>query len=180
MTKKHDYYETLGVSKDASDADLKKAFRHMARKYHPDVNPDNKESEDKFKEVNEAFEVLRDPEKRAQYDQFGHAAFGHGAGGAGAGGFQGFGGGFSSFDDLFSNFGDIFNVFSGGRERKRSAARDGSDLRYDMEMTLEEAFKGVAKKKIKVPRFMQCKACKGSGADRKEGVKKCVRCNGAG
>ncbi len=179
MTKKQDYYETLGVSKDATDADLKKAFRHMARKYHPDVNQGNKESENKFKEVNEAFEVLRDPEKRAQYDQFGHAAFGQGMGGGG-GGFRGFGGAGASFEDLFSNFGDIFNVFSGGRERKRSAARDGSDLRYDMEMTLEEAFKGCVKKKIKVPRFMQCKACGGNGADRKEGVKKCVRCNGAG
>ena len=180
MTKKQDYYETLGVSKDASEADLKKAFRHMARKYHPDVNQGSKESENKFKEVNEAFEVLRDPEKRAQYDQYGHAAFGQGMGGGGGGGFRGFGGGGASFEDLFSNFGDIFDVFSGGRERKRSAARDGSDLRYDMELTLEEAFRGVAKKKINVPRFMKCKACGGKGADRKEGVKKCVRCNGAG
>ncbi len=186
MPQKRDYYEVLGVKKDASPEEIKKAYRILARKFHPDVNPGNKDAEEKFKEVNEAFEVLKDPQKRTQYDQFGHAPFAGGGAGAGAGpGFRGFGGGrgFEDFEDLFSSFGfdDIFDVFTGGRRRaaRRGGPVDGADLRYDLHITLEEAFSGTTKK-INIPRFEKCPTCKGSGAKPGTSSKTCPKCNGRG
>lgn len=135
---KRDYYEVLGVSKTASDDEIKKAYRKLAMKYHPDRNPDNAEAEEKFKEASEAYEILSDSEKRSMYDRMGHNAFEGGFGGAG-GGFGGF-----SAEDIFSQFGDIFGgAFGGGGRQQRQ--RRGSDLRYVMELTLEEAVKGVKK-----------------------------------
>ena len=165
---KKDYYKILGVDKNASQDEIKKAFRRLARKYHPDVA--GKESEEKFKEINEAFQILNDPQKRAQYDQFGHAAFKPGD-------FSGFR--WPSFDDLFRDFGfgDIFDVFSGFRDRRRGPEQ-GADLKYNLEITLEEAFSGVSKK-IQVPVFVICKNCNGTGA--KDGsLKNCPDCDGTG
>ncbi|MEM7816061.1 MAG: molecular chaperone DnaJ [Candidatus Aenigmatarchaeota archaeon] len=173
MTKK-DYYEILGVSRNASQEEIKRAFRHLARKWHPDVNPGNKEAEERFKEINEAFQVLSDPEKRAQYDQFGHAAFRP----EDFAGFRTF-----SFDELFKNFGfgDIFDVFSGFGERGRSGyeQEEGADLRYELEISLEDAFRG-ADTEIEVPRFEQCSVCSGSGAKPGTYPKKCPKCGGTG
>ncbi len=166
---KRDYYEVLGVSKDASDRDIKKAYRRMAMKHHPDRNPDDKKSEESFKEVNEAYEMLSDSQKKAAYDQYGHAgvdpnqAGGHG----GAGG----------FGDIFGDvFGDIFGGAGGGR---RSHVQRGADLRYTMELDLEEAVRGV-EKKIRIPTLVSCKTCHGSGA--KAGTKpaQCGTCGGVG
>jgi len=188
MPQKRDYYEVLGVKKDATDEEIKKSYRIQARKFHPDVNPGNKDAEENFKEVNEAFEVLKDPQKRAQYDQFGHAPFAGGGAGAGAGGFSGFGGGggsagFENFEDLFSSFGfgDIFDVFTGGRKRggRRGGPVDGADLRFDLKITLEEAFAGTAKK-IDVPRYEKCPTCKGSGVKPGTSLKECTKCGGRG
>ena len=188
MPQKRDYYEVLGVKRGATDEEIKKAYRIHARKFHPDVNPGNKDAEEKFKEVNEAFEVLKDPQKKAQYDQFGHAPFAGGAG-AGAGqGFRGFGGGgggagFENFEDIFSSFGfgDIFDVFGGGRKRagRRGGPVDGADLRYDLSITLEEAFNGAVKK-INIPRFEKCSVCKGTGAKPGTSKKDCPKCDGRG
>ncbi len=165
MSQKKDYYEVLGVTKSATQDEIKKAFRNLARKYHPDVNPGNKESEEKFKEANEAFQVLSDQQKKSQYDQFGHSAFRP----EDFSGFKGF-----NFEDLFKDFGDIFNVFSGGSNNQRG----GSDLRYDIEISLEDAFHGLTKK-IEIPQLAKCESCKGTGA--KEGfLKTCERCGGAG
>lgn len=166
---KKDYYKILGIDKNASQEEIKKAFRHLARKYHPDIA--GKESEEKFKEINEAFQVLNDPQKRAQYDQFGHAAFKPGD-------FAGFK--WPSFDDLFRDFGfgDIHDIFSDFRERTRRGPEQGADLKYDLEITLEEAFSGFSKK-IKIPVFVICKSCEGTGA--KHGyLKNCSECNGTG
>jgi len=171
---KKDYYEILGVGRDASQEDIKKAFRHLARKWHPDVNPGNKEAEERFKEINEAFQVLSDAEKRAQYDQFGHAAFKP----EDFAGFRTF-----SFDELFRNFGfgDIFDVFSGFGERKRRGRQpeQGADLKYELEITLEDAFRGM-ETEIEVPRFEECSVCKGSGAKPGTSPKKCPKCGGTG
>jgi len=171
---KKDYYEILGVRRDASEEEIKRAFRHLARKYHPDVNPGKKDAEEKFKEINEAFEVLKNPEKRAAYDQFGEAGL-EGAG------FQPGGRGFPSFDELFRNFGfgDIFDVFSGERERRAHGPEQGADLKYEMEITLEDAFNGL-ETEINVPRFEQCSVCMGSGARPGTSPKKCPRCGGTG
>ena len=149
---KRDYYEVLGVSRDASEAELKKAYRRVAMKHHPDRNPDNKESEELFKEANEAFEVLSDPDKKARYDQFGHAGVnGQGGGGHGAG----------DFGDVFSDiFGDIFGGSRGGG---RSGVRKGADLRYNLELNLEDAVKGTTVK-IRIPTAVNCRTCDGSGA----------------
>lgn len=166
---KRDYYEVLGVGKSATDAELKKAYRRLAMKHHPDRNPDDAAAEVKFKEAKEAHDILSNAEKKAAYDQFGHAAF---EGGMGGGGAQGAGG----FGDIFGDmFGDIFGGQGGGRQRQRR----GSDLRYNMELTLEEAVRGV-EKNITVPRMAGCKTCHGSGA--KEGSKPthCGTCNGQG
>src|SRR6266852_114095 len=143
MGSKKDYYELLGVPKGASAEDLKKGYRTMAKKHHPDANPNNKEAEEKFKEINEAYEVLSDPQKKAAYDQFGHAGVGAGGpGGVGGGGFrpQDFGGNAADFEDIF---GDVFSNFfgaGGGRSgRTRSQALEGDDLRFDLNLTFEQA-----------------------------------------
>jgi len=168
---KKDYYEVLGVAKTASDDEIKKAFRKLARKYHPDVNRDNpSEAEEKFKEANEAYEVLSNAERRAQYDQFGHAAF-EGGGGAPGGGFGG-AGGFSDIFDMF--FGQ--SGFGGGRQ---SGPERGADLRYDLEITFEQAAFGM-ETEIQVPRTEDCGVCHGSGAAAGTQAETCSQCRGTG
>lgn len=172
---KADYYETLGVQKGASADDLKKAYRSMAMKYHPDKNQGDKTAEQKFKEINEAYEVLKDDQKRAAYDQFGHRAFENGGNGGhpGAGGF-GFG---ASFSDIFDEmFGDMM-----GRRGEAGGAgvRRGSDLRYNLEISLEDAFAGSTAT-IKVPSFATCEHCKGSGAEGGAQPVTCPTCSGNG
>ena len=162
---KRDYYEVLGVSKSADEKELKKAYRKKAMEYHPDRNPDNKEAEEKFKEVNEAYEILSDAEKRAAYDNYGHSAFEQGGmGGAGGfGGFGGFEGGFGGFEDIF---GDLFGgAFGGGASsrQRRSAPVKGDDIRYRMNISFEEAAFGT-EKEITITREDECSLCHGSGA----------------
>jgi molecular chaperone DnaJ len=165
-----DYYEILGLDKNASEDDIKKAFRKLAIQYHPDKNQGNKEAEDKFKEINEAYQVLSDPQKKAQYDQFGTADFN------GQGGFGGFEGGFGGFGDIF---GDIFgDMFSGGRRPKNGPQR-GSDLEYTLDLTFEEAAFGT-KKDIDIHRYEPCDTCDGSGAKPGTSTKTCDRCHGTG
>lgn len=182
MAEKRDYYEVLGVSKTASDDELKQAYRKLAKKYHPDLNPDNKEAEAKFKEANEAYEVLSDRDKRAKYDQFGHAAFDPSAG-AGGYGFGGFGGG--GFSGSFTGFDDILNsMFGGGFGGSRGSNRanapvEGDDLRYQITITFEEAAFGC-KKEIQYRRDEKCAACGGSGAKPGSTPKTCHTCGGAG
>lgn len=178
---KKDYYKTLGVSKDASQDEIKKAFRKLARKYHPDVNRDDENATEKFKEINEAYEVLKDPDKRARYDQFGHA--GVGQGNFGAGDFSGFGG-FKDFGDFGGGdfFDDIFDSFFGGgfsNSKRRQGPVRGADLRYDLELTLEEAAFGV-EKQINVTRLEKCPKCNGTGAKPGTSPKTCPTCNGSG
>lgn len=176
---KQDYYELLGVGKNASDVEIKKAYRSMAMKYHPDRNPGNAEAEAKFKEVTEAYEVLKDGQKRAAYDRYGHAAFAQGA--AGAGGFSGFNfdfggaaGGFGSiFEDIFSEF------MGGGARRSQTEGRRGSDIRYDLEISLEEAFYGVTKE-IEVQTAVRCADCDGSGVADGGKAETCDMCRGTG
>ncbi len=170
---KRDYYEILGVAKNASEADIKKSYRRIAMKHHPDRNPDSKESEDVFKEATEAYEVLADKEKRAAYDQFGHA--GVDANGFGAGGGQG--AGFGNFGDIF---GDVFgDIFGGARGQGRGGPRRGADLSYTLELTLEEAVKGITKK-IHIPTLINCEECSGSGAKKGTSPATCDTCNGVG
>ncbi len=173
---KRDYYEVLGVDRDASEKDIKKAYRRLAMKYHPDRNPDDAGAEEKFKEASEAAEVLTDSEKRATYDQFGHAAF---EGGGGAGGFGGFGGGGSgSFSSIFEDvFGDIFGGSGGGR--RQAGPNRGADLRYVLTLDLEQAVKGC-NPKIKVPTLVECMECLGSGAKKGSSPMDCVQCGGVG
>jgi molecular chaperone DnaJ len=168
---KRDYYEALGVERGASEADLKAAFRKQAMKFHPDRNPDDKDAEGHFKEINEAYEVLKDGDKRAAYDRFGHAAFEQGAGGGG----HGFG------NDFASTFSDIFDDFfgMGGRGRRRDGRERGADLRYNMEISLEEAFHGKAAQ-VKLPTPVTCEACSGIGAKAGTKPKTCPTCNGQG
>lgn len=169
-----DYYEILGVAKGVSQDEIKKAFRQLALKYHPDRNHGDKESEERFKEINEAYTCLGDPEKRAHYDRTGHCAPGVGAGFGGGGGFGGFGG----FGDVFGDiFGDFFSAFGGG-VGGRSRTQRGSDLRYDTEITLEEAAQGV-KKPIRVPRSVNCGQCNGTGS-RTGKTTTCPECRGSG
>lgn len=169
---KQDYYELLGVARNASEAELKKAYRRLAMKYHPDRNPGDQEAEEKFKAAKEAYEVLSDPQKRAAYDQFGHAGVEGAAGGAG-----GFGGGGASFSDIF---GDVFgDIFGGGRGGGRQQAYRGADLRYNLELSLEEAVAGTTVK-IKVPTWVNCEACGGTGAKKGTSPRTCGTCHGAG
>ncbi len=178
---KRDYYEVLGVSRDAKAEEIKKAYRKKALQYHPDKNPGDPTAEAKFKEAAEAYEVLRDPDKKARYDQYGHAGVGNNFGGSG------FGGGMT-MEDIFSQFGDIFGGafgggFSGfgGAGSRRSGRRvnRGSNLRIKVKLTLEDVLKG-AEKKIKVSKYVACSPCKGSGAKEGNAFSTCSTCNGAG
>ena len=171
---KRDYYEVLGVNRDASEQDIKRSYRRLAMKWHPDRNPDDADAETKFKEASEAAEVLLDSEKRAAYDQFGHAAV---DGSAGAGGFGGgFGGG--SFSSIFEDvFGDIFG--GGGGGSRRAGPNRGADLRYVLTLELEQAVKGC-NPKIKVPTLVECVECLGSGAKKGTSPIDCVQCGGMG
>ncbi|GGF92806.1 MULTISPECIES: molecular chaperone DnaJ [Rhizobium] len=171
---KADFYEILGVAKSADEKELKSAFRKMAMKYHPDKNPGDAEAEKKFKELNEAYETLKDPQKRAAYDRYGHAAFEQG----GMGGGGGFGGGAGGFSDIFE---DIFGeMMGGGRARRSAGGRErGADLRYNMEISLEEAFSGKTAQ-IRVPTSITCDVCTGSGAKPGTQPKTCGTCQGSG
>ncbi|AIK90204.1 molecular chaperone DnaJ [Glaesserella parasuis] len=172
MSKK-DYYEVLGLQKGASEQEIKRAYKRLAAKHHPDKNQGSKEAEEKFKEIKEAYEVLGDNEKRAMYDQYGHQAFEHDGG---AGGFGGFGGGgFGGFEDIFS---EMFGGGFGGGARRQRVVR-GDDLRYDLEITLEEAVRGV-KKDIRIRTLVQCDTCHGSGAEAGSKVETCPHCHGSG
>ena len=175
MANKRDYYEVLGVAKDADEAAIKKAYRQLAKKYHPDVNPGDKEAEEKFKEVNEAYQTLSDPQKRATYDQFGPDGPQAGFGGGGFGGFSGFeGGGFGGFEDIFSSF---FGGAAGGT--RANGPIPGDDLRYDLTISFEEAAKGC-EKEINLVRDEQCPTCNGSGAKPGSKVDTCPNCHGTG
>lgn len=181
MSEKRDYYDVLGVQKGASDDEIKKGYRKMAKKWHPDRNKDNAtEAEAKMKEVNEAYDILKDPQKKAAYDQYGHAAFeqGTGAGAGGFGGFGGFGGGFGGGGE---GFGDIFDMFfgGGGGGRRRNGPERGADLRYDIDISFEEAAFG-AKKEINIPRTETCDTCHGTGAAAGSSPETCPDCRGAG
>jgi len=175
---KRDFYEVLGVAKGADEKDLKSAYRKLAMEFHPDRNPDDDKAENKFKEVSEAYDTLKDPQKRAAYDRFGHAAF-EGGGAGGARGGQGFGPDFtSSMSDVFE---DIFGDFmgGGGRGRERPSRLRGSDLRYNLEISLEEAFSGRTVE-IDVPTMVSCDTCEGSGAKPGTGMSMCRTCSGHG
>ncbi|MDE7376419.1 MAG: molecular chaperone DnaJ [Muribaculaceae bacterium] len=186
MDKKRDYYEVLGVEKSASADEIKKAYRKLAIKYHPDRNPGDKEAEEKFKEAAEAYDVLSDPEKKQKYDQFGHSMGPQGFGG-GAGGY--YSGGGMSMEDIFAQFGDIFGGggfgfggfggAAGGSRTRRRAQRRGSDLRIRVKMTLEDIANGVSKT-LKIPTYVKCEHCNGTGA--KDGVAfaTCPTCHGSG
>lgn len=175
MAKKRDYYEVLGVDRNATADEIKKAYRSLAFKYHPDKNPGNTEAEEKFKEAAEAYSVLSDEAKRQRYDQFGHAGSGAGAGAGG------FGGGFT-MEDIFSQFGDIFggsafgDIFGGGGSPRR---RKGTDLRIKLKLNLREIANGV-EKKIKVKRYVACNACSGNGSKGGNSLTNCTTCNGSG
>ncbi|AQT43803.1 molecular chaperone DnaJ [Bartonella apihabitans] len=173
---KIDYYETLGVSRECDEKTLKSAFRKLAMRYHPDRNPGDKEAEQKFKEIGEAYEVLKDPQKRAAYDRFGHAAFENGGGGGG----NPFGrGGFAAggFSDIFEDF---FGEMMGGARRKRADGRErGADLSYNMEVTLEEAYHGKTAQ-IRVPGSITCDLCSGTGAKKGSKPQPCATCGGTG
>lgn len=163
MATKKDFYELLGLNRDASEDDIKKAYRKLAMKYHPDRNPDSKEAEEKFKEIKEAYEILSDSQKRAAYDQYGHAGVDPNAGGAG---FGAGGAGFGGFGDAFADiFGDIFGGRAGAGQGggQRSNVYRGADLRYNMEITLEEAARGC-EKQVRIPAVETCDTCHGSGA----------------
>lgn len=169
---KRDYYEILQVQKTATDTEIKASYRKLAIKYHPDKNPDDQQAEEKFKEAAEAYSVLSDPQKRAAYDRFGHQGVGAGAGGFG-------GAGFSNIEDIFDlfNFGDMFG---GGRgASSRSAAQRGADLRYDLEITLEEAAAGK-EETLKIPRLETCGTCDGTGAEKGTEPETCITCQGSG
>ncbi|HJZ68397.1 MAG TPA: molecular chaperone DnaJ [Blastocatellia bacterium] len=171
MSSKRDYYEVLGVHRDATDQEIKQAFRRLAIKYHPDKNQGDLEAEERFKEVNDAYQVLSQPEVRARYDRFGHAGVGAGvAAGAGAGPFP-------DLENLFDMFG-IGDIF-GGRTSRRAGPRRGSDLRYDIDLTLEEAATGL-KTKIRVPRLETCDVCRGTGAAEGSQPVRCSTCTGSG
>ncbi|WP_341834790.1 molecular chaperone DnaJ [Chitinophaga pollutisoli] len=182
MSTKRDFYEILGVSKTASQDEIKKAYRKVAMQFHPDRNPGNKEAEEKFKEAAEAYEVLSDPDKRAQYDRFGHAGMGNRGGYGGSG--------HMNMDDIFSNFGDIFgedifgSFFGGGGQRgggggRRQRGTRGSNLRVKIKLNFEEIAKG-SNKKIKVKKYVTCNTCTGLGAKDKNAFQSCTTCHGSG
>jgi molecular chaperone DnaJ len=171
---KRDYYEILGVNRNASEAEIKKAYRRLAMKYHPDRNPDNTTAEEQFKEAKEAYEVLTDERKRAAYDQFGHAGVDPSAG-AGAAGGAGFGAG-ASFADIF---GDVFGDIFGGATRGGAHVNRGADLRYNLDLSLEEAVRGTTVK-IRVPTLVMCNSCGGSGAKKGSSPTTCTTCGGHG
>jgi molecular chaperone DnaJ len=181
MADKRDYYEVLGVAKGASDDEIKKAYRKQAKKYHPDLNPDNKASEASFKEVSEAYEILSDSTKKARYDQYGHAgvdpSYGAGQGGAGFGGFGGFGG--SDFGDLGDIFSDFFGGGFGGRTNNSNAPRRGRDIHINLTISLHEACKGV-KKTVEISVNESCEDCSGSGAKKGTNASTCPDCAGHG
>src|SRR6478752_2095632 len=168
---KQDYYDTLGVGRDASAEQLKKAYRGLAMKFHPDRNPGDKNAEQKFKEISEAYDVLKDDQKRAAYDRFGHAAFEQG-GGRGPGDF-GFSGGFA---DIFD---EMFGEFMGGNRRGQGGPSRGSDLRYNLEISLEESFRGK-QTTVRVQTLVACDQCKGSGAEAGSKPVTCPTCHGRG
>lgn len=182
----NDYYKTLGVTKGASQPEIKKAYRKLAVKHHPDKNPDDKNAEEKFKEISEAYEVLSDPQKRARYDQLGHDAFKR-SGRAGSGGFGGFHDPFDIFREVFGGAGggaggggSIFDdLFGGGSSRSRTGPRDGSDLQYNLEIDFEDAVYG-SDKKITIPRLDSCSKCSGSGCEPGTSKTTCQRCGGSG
>jgi molecular chaperone DnaJ len=177
---KRDYYTVLGVNRDASEEEIKKAYRKLAMKHHPDRNPDEKGSEEKFKEAKEAYEVLSDSRKRAAYDQFGHAGVdpsaGFGAGGARGAGPEGFGGFADAFGDIF---GEIFGQQRGGGGGRGSGVYRGADLRYNLELSLEDAARGTDAK-IRIPAMEECETCKGTGAKPGTQPKTCTTCHGRG
>ena len=174
---KRDYYEILEINRNASQEEIKKAYRKMALKHHPDKNPDNKQSEDKFKEAAEAYEVLSDPQKKARYDQFGHSAFSNQGNGFHAGGM--------TVEDIFASFGDIFGDFGfggfggGGSRRTSRGVNKGANLRVKVKLTLDEIANG-AEKKIKVKKYIACDACGGTGAKNSNAFSTCTTCRGSG
>ena len=174
-----DYYEILGINKSANGEEIKKSFRKLAMQYHPDRNPGDKDAETKFKEINEAYEVLKDEQKRAAYDRYGHQAFANGMGGAGGNPFSGFDFNFGAggFSDIFSQ---VFSDFMGGGQRTaNNYAQDGADIRYNIEITLEEAFLGV-EKEIKIPSTQTCDKCHGHGTKDGKEAPICPHCHGRG
>ena len=190
MAEKRDYYEVLGVSKDATPEEIKKAYRKKAVQYHPDRNPDDKDAEEKFKEAAEAYDVLSDTEKRARYDRFGHSMGQQGFGGGPGGAYYSAGG--MSMEDIFANFGDIFGDIFGGGGRghysgfggatggaPRQHVNKGTDLRVTVKVSLKDIMNGV-EKKLKIPRFVACEHCNGTGAKDGTAFKTCQRCNGTG
>ncbi len=184
-----DYYKTLGVDRKATPQEIKSAYRKKAMQYHPDKNPGDKKAEEHFKEISQAYEILSDPQKKAAYDQYGHAAFQGGQGGHPGGGFGGFGGfegGFDFRSSGFGNFSDIFeNVFSdfagsGGHQRQSGSSQlRGDDLRYDLEISLNDAFQGI-KKSITIRKLNACGTCAGSGAKKGSSPVTCATCHGSG
>ncbi len=173
MADKRDYYEVLGVSRGATDAEIKKAYRQVAKKYHPDTNPGNQEAEEKFKEAAEAYAVLSDPEKKARYDQFGHAAFEQGGAGGGFGGFD--------FSDMGDIFGDIFgDMFGGGsRQRQSNGPVKGANIKTTVRVSFEEAVFGT-QEELELPLKDECDVCKGTGAQRGHEPETCPKCAGKG
>ncbi|MDR1434983.1 MAG: molecular chaperone DnaJ [Puniceicoccales bacterium] len=179
---KIDYYELLGISKDASPEEIKKAYRKMAVKYHPDKNQGDRLAEEKFKQVSEAYDVLKDEQKRAAYDRYGHDAFDPKGGGGASSRSNGFGGGADPFDifrEAFGEGGGIFGDLFGGGSRQRSPKQDGSDLRYDLEISLEEAFSGI-EKTLRYDRHVTCSNCGGSGEEKGSKSVTCATCRGSG
>ena len=181
MAEKRDYYEVLGVERNADAETIKKAYRKAAIKFHPDKNPGDKEAEEKFKEAAEAYDVLSNEDKRVRYDRFGHAGMG---GAAGGGGFSGFSGGGFSMEDIFEQFGDIFGGafgggFGGGRSSRSRTVNRGSDIRITVKLTLQEVAEGVTKK-LKINKTVACDKCGGSGAKDSSSYATCTQCNGSG
>ena len=181
MAEKRDYYEVLGVERNADAETIKKAYRKAAIKFHPDKNPGDKEAEEKFKEAAEAYDVLSNEDKRARYDRFGHAGMG---GAAGGGGFSGFSGGGFSMEDIFEQFGDIFGGafgggFGGGRSSRSRTVNRGSDIRITVKLSLQEVAEGVTKK-LKINKTVACDKCGGSGAKDSSSYATCTQCNGSG